>query len=135
MIVLDTSFLVALHNTQDAHHARARSTADDFEAGRWGRGVLLEYVFLETMTVMLVRQNLDSATRAGRLLLAAGDLDFVPCSELFASVFEAFTEQPGTRLSFADVAIAGFARRYADGHVLTFDREFAKLPGLRLWPA
>jgi len=39
VIVLDTSFLVALHNTTDAHHAAARAIGPDFRAGRWGRGV------------------------------------------------------------------------------------------------
>ena len=130
----NTSFLVALHNTTDAHHAAARAIGRDFCAGRWGRGALLEYVFLETTTVMMVRRSLDAAIDAGRTLLAATELDFIPCSEHFASAFDAFSGQPGTRLSFTDAAIAVFALRHAAGHVLSFDREFAKRPGLDLWP-
>jgi hypothetical protein len=66
---------------------------------------LLEYVFLETMTVMMVRRD------AGRTLLAVTKLDFIPCSEHLASTFDTFPAQTGTRLSFTDAAVAVFAFR------------------------
>lgn len=135
MIVLDTSFLVGLHNASDAHHPAARALQQEYQGGRWGQGILLEYVFVETMTVMMVRHSLPSAIEAGQLLLAAADVVFVPCTGLFAASFALFVRQPGTRLSFTDAAIAVMAHRHAEGNILSFDREFAKLPGLRLWPA
>lgn len=103
-----------------------------FLSGQWGRGLLLEYVFLEVATVLLVRRNLEVAARVGRLLLDADELDFVPCSDLFSGAFEMFTHQGSTRLSFADAAIAYVAQKRAEGLVLTFDEEFNKLPGIRI---
>ena len=132
MIVLDSSFLVAFHNQRDAHHNAACALMERFLKGEWGRGLLLEYVFLEVATVLLVWRDLAVAARVGRLLLDAGELDFVPCSDLFSDAFEMFTHQGNTRLSFADAAIAHVAQVRADGLVLTFDEEFAKLPGVRV---
>jgi predicted nucleic acid-binding protein len=132
VIVFDSSFLVGFHNERDAHHHTARTLMDRFLKGEWGRGLLLEYVFLEVTTVLLVRRNLGVAVQVGRLLLDADELDFVPCSDLFMEAFESFSHQGSTRLSFADAAIAYIAHQRADGLVLTFDEEFSKLPGIHL---
>ncbi len=103
-----------------------------FLSGEWGRGLLLEYVFLEVATVLLVRRDLEVASRVARLLLEAEELAFVPCSDLFPETFETFTGQGSTRLSFADAAIAHVARQRADGLVLTFDDELRKAASLRV---
>jgi predicted nucleic acid-binding protein len=107
---------------------------DQFLAGRWGRGLLIEYVFLEVMTVLLVRRDLPTAARVGRILLDARELDFVPCSDTFLETMADFSTQAGTRLSFADAAIASIARSRAKGSVLTFDQEFRKVAGLHIFP-
>ena len=132
MIVLDSSFLIGFHNDLDAHHAKASSLMRDFLDGRWGKGLLLEYVFLEVVTVLLVRTGLVNASRVARIVLASEELEFVPCSELFAETVEAFGGQNKTKLSFTDIAIATVALKRADGLVLTFDEEFRKLPVIRL---
>lgn len=134
MIVLDSSFLIGFYNERDAHHAEARALMDRLLAGVWGRGLLLEYVFVEIVTVLLVRRDLSVATRIGGLLLDAEELDFVPCSDLFMDTMERFSNQPGTRLSFADASIASVAQSRADGQILSFDEEFRKLSGLRINP-
>ena len=51
MIVLDSTFLIGFHNERDAHHGSASVLT---ERGV-GSGLLLEYVFLEVATVLLVR--------------------------------------------------------------------------------
>ena len=134
MIVLDSSFLIGFYNERDAHHARASTLMDRFLAGIWGRGLLLEYVFLEITTVLLLRRNLSTATRVGHILLDAEELEFVPCSDLFVETMESFTNQTDTRLSFTDAAIANVTRRHADGQILTFDEEFRKVARLRINP-
>ena len=82
--------------------------------------------------MLLLRRDIGVVARVGRLLLDAGELDFVPCSDLFSDAFEMFTHQRSTRLSFADAAIAHVAQQRADGLMLTFDEEFGKLPGIRV---
>ena len=132
MIVLDSSFLIGFHNERDAHHGAARALMERFLNGEWGRGLLLEYVFLEVTTVLIVRRDLAVASRVGRLLLEAEELDFVPCSDLFTETFDTFVGQGSTRLSFADAAIAHVARQRAHGLVLTFDDELGKASGIRV---
>lgn len=132
MIVLDSSFLIGFYNERDAHHSKASSLMHDFLDGRWGHGLLLEYVYLEVVTVLLVRANLAAAASVAGILLESEELEFVPCSNLFADTVKSFTKQRKTKLSFTDSAIATVALNRTDGLVLTFDEEFRKVPAIRL---
>ena len=132
MIIIDSSVLIAFHNSKDAHHAAASVLMERFLAGEWGKGLLLEYVFLEVVTVIMLRLNLSSAIRVGRILLEAEELEFAPCSDFFLETLDLFSRQNGTRLSFVDAAIAQAAHDRTDGQILTFDAEFRKLPELRV---
>lgn len=132
MIVLDSSFLIAFHNPKDAHHKAASELMGRFLAGEWGKGLLLEYVFLEVVTIIMLRLDLAAAIRVGHNLLEAEELEFVPCSDSFLETFDGFSRQNGTHLSFVDAALARAARNRADGQILTFDGDFRKLPSLRV---
>jgi hypothetical protein len=122
-----------------------------FLEGEWGRGLLLEYVFTEVVTVLLKRRrDIGVAARVGRLLLDGDELDFVPCSDLFTDVLQIFTSQDveststrrswpvsraarRARLSFADAAaVAHVAKEVSGGQVLTFrcgSRKISRDPG------
>jgi len=78
------------------------------------RGCLLEYVFLEVVTVIMLRLDLAAASRAGRILLEAEELEFAPCSDFFLETLNGFSRQDGTRLSFVDAALAHAARTRAE---------------------
>ncbi len=132
MIVLDSSFLIAYHNQRDHHHSTAHAIMQEFLAGKWGRGLLLEYVLLEVVTVVLLRRGLPAAVEVGRTLLRASELDLVPCSALFTDVWDAFQRQAGKPLSFADAAVLTVARQKAGGRLITFDTGFRGLTGLQL---
>jgi predicted nucleic acid-binding protein len=103
-----------------------------FLNGEWGPGLLLEYVFLEIVTVLLARRDLRVAAQVGTLLLEAAELEFVPCSDIFTAAFETFVRQGSTRLSLADATIAYVARERAGGLVLSFDEELTKTFGILL---
>jgi predicted nucleic acid-binding protein len=135
VIVLDSSFLIGFYNESDGHHMAARSLMERFLAGAWGEGLLLEYVFLEVVTVLLLRRDLATAVRIGRTLLDALELEFVPSSDLFLETMRSFSAQSGTRLSFTDIAIADVARSRTGGQILTFDDEFRKIGGLTINPS
>lgn len=130
MIVLDSSFLVAYHNTRDVHHAAAARTMVQLVGGQWGRTLLLEYVFLEVVTVLLARRGLAVAVEVATGLLQAREVDFVPCSDLFLETLQTFRGQTGERLSFTDAAIVTAARREAPGLVATFDADFRGVAGV-----
>jgi predicted nucleic acid-binding protein len=105
---------------------------DEFLAGKWGSGLLLEYVFLDMMTVLLLRRGLAVAARVGKILLEAQELEFVPCSDLFPQTLKMFLEQTSTQLSFADAAVSYVAQQRAEGRVLSFDDEFLEIPGIEV---
>ncbi len=135
MIVLDSSFVIAYHNTRDVHHAAAARAMVHVVSGKWGRPRILEYVFLEVVTVLLARRGLETATAVATTLLQARDLDFVPCSDLFLETVATFRDQPGERLSVTDAAIITVARRQDPGIVATFDRDFRGIQGVSVVPA
>ena len=135
MVVLDSSFLIAYHNHRDVHHAEAARAMERVAAGEWGPALLLEYVFLEVVTVLLARRGLDVASRVASLLLQAREIEFVPCSDIFLAGLETFRGQESGRLSFTDAAIITVARNRAAGLVATFDRDFRGVSGVSAIPS
>jgi predicted nucleic acid-binding protein len=134
VIVLDSSFLCAWHNDRDVHHAEAREVMGRFVAGEWGKGLLLEYVFLEVVTVLLARRGHQAAVEAAERLLSATELELVPCSEIFLDVLDAFRNQLGRALSFTDAALVTVARRLETPTIATFDRGLA-VAGIEMVPS
>ena len=127
MIVIDSSFLVALLNEDDAHHRAAVPAMERVRSGKWGPALLPEYAFLETVTVLSARVDLEFAQQEGATLLASREVELVPCSPYFAAAFEVFRTQRRTALSFADAAIVAIARHRDAERIATFDRDFRKV--------
>jgi predicted nucleic acid-binding protein len=134
VIVLDSSFLCAWYNESDVHHGAAAEVMRRFLAAEWGKGLLLEYVFLEVVTVLLARRGRESALEAAHHLLTARELELVPCSEIFHATLVTFRAQRGRRLSFTDAAIVTVARQLERALVATFDRGFDQVEGLQVVP-
>jgi predicted nucleic acid-binding protein len=134
VIVLDSSFIVSFHNASDVHHAAATRIMNELLTGKWGQALLLEYVFLEVVTVLLARRGLPVASAVASVLLGAREIDFVSCSDLFLEALETFRTQAGTKLSFTDAAIVAVARRQDVGVIATFDRDFRKIKGITVVP-
>ncbi|MGH3132514.1 MAG: type II toxin-antitoxin system VapC family toxin [Gaiellaceae bacterium] len=135
MVVLDSSFLVAYHNSRDVHHRAATNTMERLVAGEWGRGLLLEYVVVEVATVLLARRGLETASKVTRALLESREVDFLPCSDAFIETFETFTRQTRGTLSFTDAAIVTVARKTPGTVVATFDSDLAREAGITAVPA
>ena len=134
MILLDSSFLCAWYNDRDVHHVEARQVMTRLLQGDWGQGLLLEYVFVEVVTVLLARRGRDAAFDAAQRLLEARELDFLPCSEVFTGALDAFLAQPSRTLSFVDAALVAVARKLRTVPIATFDRGFQGLEGVTIVP-
>jgi uncharacterized protein len=135
VIVLDSSFLIAFHNSRDVHHAQAGPAMDRLLDGEWGRGLLPEYVFLEVVTVLAARVGLRVAVEVGDAMLQAPELEFIPCSDVFLDAFSIFRRQTARTLSFADAAVVAVARRGGAHHIATFDSDFYGLEDLTVVPS
>lgn len=133
-ILLDSSFLIAYHNTLDVHHAAAARAMVHLLAGEWGRILLLEYVFLEVVTVLRARRGATTAFEVADQLLHATEVEFVPCSELFADALATFRREPAG-LSFTDATLVTVARRHRNAFIATFDADFRSVAGVSVVPA
>jgi len=107
---------------------------DRFRAGEWGHGLLLEYVFLEVVNVLLRKKDLATTQQVARSLLDAEDVQLLPCSEIFLETLAAFHQQQDTKLSFVDLSLMVAAHKYAAGNIATFDKEFRRISGVRVYP-
>lgn len=134
MIALDTSFLVAAFNEADVHHRQAAVAWEQLLAGQWGRAVLLEHVFVETVTVLKRKTMAIYAIHAGAELLRAREVEFMPASNGFSAYWRDFQTDLRTQLGFTDLAVAHVARERAGGKVLTFNRAFRALAGIKVEP-
>ena len=135
MIVLDSSFLIAFHNRRDVHHAAAASAMESLLRGEFGRLLLIEYVFLEVVTVLLARRGHQAALDVAENLLEAEEVEFLPCSDLFQAALREFRTRRAARLSFADAAIVAAAQRHGAEFIATFDEGFRGIEGITIVPA
>lgn len=134
MIAVDTSFLVAAFNEDDIHHRQAAPAWEALLSGQWGKGVLLEHVFIETVSILKRKTIAIHAIHAGAALLRARELEFVPASNFFAGYWRDFQTDFRSPLSFVDLAVAHVARERAGGKVLTFGRAFRGIAGIKVEP-
>lgn len=103
-------------------------------AGTWGQVLLLEYVFLEVVTVLRARRGAASAIAVADQLLGASEVEFVACSEIFVDALETFRTETAA-LSFTDAALVAVARQHKEGRVATFDTDFRGIAGIIVVPA
>jgi len=135
VIILDSSFLIAYHNTRDVHHPAASEVMPRLIAGEWGPALLPEYVFLEITTVLAARRNLETAVSVGDGLLRAREVEFVPCSGYFLEALDIFRDQAVSSLSFADAAMVAIARRRGIRFIATLDAGFRQVAELIVVPS
>ena len=102
--------------------------------GEWGPAILSEYVFLEVVTVLLLRQSLATAVEVGQILLSAREIEFVPGADVFLESWQIFRDQQRTKLSFTDAAILSIARLKNADAIATFDRSLARASGRQIVP-
>ncbi len=132
MIVIDTSVLLAYFNTRDVNHQKARFAMESVVNGRWGKAILLECVFSETVSFVKEHQSALAAIQIGEHLRRVHHFDFIPTSDLFRSAWKEFQSDQTSRLDFTDHIVVLAARQRAGGKVLTFDPVFRDVPGINI---
>jgi predicted nucleic acid-binding protein len=134
VIVLDSSVLIAFFNDRDVHNASAKQALRELDSGKWGKGLILEYVFVETVNVVKRRVSIPVALDAGRFMRHSRQVELSLSSEVFAKTWDEFRYDFSSPLSFVDLAVAHVARERAGGKVLTFDRAFRGVAGIKAEP-
>jgi predicted nucleic acid-binding protein len=122
IIIVDSSFFVALYLTNDSQHPVARNAVRQF-AGMEKTLVLHPYVIQEVVTILTYRVGVSLATRFLDDIRASESV-LIPAVTIGEEI--EFFKQVGRKMSFADVALVRLAQQMR-APVLTFDRQILSL--------
>ncbi len=132
-VFIDTSAFVALRNSAEAEHERARSALGELIA----EGVALftsNYVFAETYTALMVRVGRGEAIEWGRRFRGGGAIDLVhldrPTEE---RAWEILEQHDDKRWSYVDATSFALLERDGANEAFAFDAHFLQR-GLRVVP-
>jgi uncharacterized protein len=132
-VFVDTSAFVALRNSSEAEHERARLALTDLIA----EGVALftsNYVFAETYTALMVRVGRGEAIEWGRRFRDGGAIDLVhldrPTEERAWEILERYDDK---RWSYVDATSFALLERGGESNAFAFDAHFSQR-GLQLVP-
>ena len=132
-VFIDTSAFVALRNSSEAEHERARSALADLISD----GVALftsNYVFAETYTALMVRVGRGEAIEWGRRFRDGGAIDLVhldrPTEERAWEILERYEDK---RWSYVDATSFALLERGGESCAFAFDAHFSQR-GLQLVP-
>jgi predicted nucleic acid-binding protein len=122
MIVLDSSFLVALFHEGDALHVQALEDAKQFES-RKERFAISDYVLSETATVLLYNADLARSKAFVEYALENYDL-FLPQRDDLSQILEIFLGQK-KEISVVDASVI-FLARNLHGTLACYDKNLLK---------
>lgn len=134
MLFLDTSAIVAFRNRDDIHHDEARRVFENLARGEHGRGLITEYIVLETATVLKRRCGARVAIETGEALLNSEEIEVVSPGEMFDASWQEFVRLASTDLSFVDASSLVAMRRSGARWIATFDRAFRGIEGIEVVP-
>jgi predicted nucleic acid-binding protein len=140
-VVLDANVIVAILDEADALHARARGRIEGLD--RDGVHVLLLDFLLAEAVSVLCRRAFERKRRPPELApvfawlreqLRRGFVEFaVLGGDAFAEVLDVVEASRG-ELNFNDARLVVMQRSGEVGEVVTFDEDFARVEGFRLYP-
>jgi predicted nucleic acid-binding protein len=132
-VFIDTSAFVALRNSSEAEHERARSAL----AGLIAEGVALftsNYVFAETYTALMVRVGRGEAIEWGRRFRDGGAIDLVHLDRTTEQkAWEILERHDDKRWSYVDATSFALIERDGAGEAFAFDAHFVQR-GLQVVP-
>jgi predicted nucleic acid-binding protein len=109
---------------RDINHPRAVELVNEIVSGTHGTAVTSDYVFDETVTVVLVRsKSLDVAVTAGGLIRESIAMIMID-EGIFENSWMTFKNQVSTNFSFTDCTILTLVKENHIDKIATFDKEF-----------
>jgi uncharacterized protein len=132
-VFIDTSAFVALRNSSEAEHERARTAL----ARLISDGVALftsNYVFAETYTALMVRVGRGEAIEWGRRFRDGGAIDLVHLDRTTEEkAWEILERHDDKRWSYVDATSFALIERDGGSEALAFDAHFVQR-GLQVIP-
>lgn len=132
MIFLDTSFLISVEVETDQNHDKAIKVRDDIINGKFGKAVISDYIFGETLTVTLGKtKNLAKAVLVGMGLRSSSEM-FKIDEKDFEGAWNVFKNQKDTKFSFTDCTTLSLMEREGIRTIATFDRDFRSVKDINV---
>ena len=124
MIILDTSYLVALKNQKDVNFSKANQLQQELIKKTYGKLLTTDYIFNEFVTFLRKKlHNPDEAVRLGEDLLYDKEILILGIAKLnFKESWELFKKYP--KISFTDATTVIIAQRLKIEYVCSFDGDF-----------
>ena len=132
VIVLDTGFIMAVRNEDDENHDKAKKTFEkEILGGKFGKIIVTDYVFDETMTLILNRIKKKSfAKKTNDFILNTKKiiLYFID-DKIFTQTLENYFKYFENGLSFTDCTFISLAKVFENRnfYIATFDGNLGKL--------
>lgn len=130
---VDTSAWVALFDASDKYHSHAVDGLNPL----LGTSVMFltsDYVFDETVTLLLQRGGQAQAVRFGNWVLSAKNIELTYVGhDVWQSAWEMFQSYEDKQWAFTDCTSFVLMRQHHLHHAFTFDHHFEQA-GFQLWP-
>lgn len=118
-IVFDSNIWIGYFNRDDVHH----KAAVDLITHSGEQDIYIpEYVVLESVSILKMRQSEKVAKLCLDVFLHTGNIHIVPSGDLFTKTINLFQTLPDKSLSFVDMSLLALSRDY---EVKTFDKKLA----------
>lgn len=131
MIFLDTNFIVGYKIENDDHHNKVQKIIKEISEGKYGRPVISDYIFDETVTVVFSKsKKLPLARETGIELRAAMHMIDID-STSFDEAWNVFKNQKN-KFSFTDCTSLVLMKKHGIKNIATFDKEFKKEEGIEV---
>ena len=126
MILVDTGVIAAFYNSRDEQHSRSLVLLNNLRQGKYGTGILTDYVLDETVTLLYVRsKNADIALQAGEVIIIEKLGKFLPMTlDLIKKTWNKYQKLISKGLSFTDCSLLAVAEYLECNDILSFAKEF-----------
>ena len=129
-ILVDASVFCAYANARDVHHKNAKNLIEDIVSRKYGSGLTTDYIFDETVSVVLRKSSKNNAVNIGKLLLSS-EIFLARIDELlFQKAWSLF--QAANNLSFTDCTSVAFMQTFGIKKIATFDKGFTSLKNVEV---
>ncbi len=132
MIFIDSNVIIAYKNADDINHDRSARIFQQLGDGRYGKGIISEFIFIEVTTVLALKRNLQSAKEVGIILLNAADIEIIKASDVFEKSWNIFINQRNTKFSFVDASNLACMELKEIKNIATFDKDFLKIKSVKV---
>lgn len=130
VVFLDTGFILAIRNYDDINHTKATEIMRECLSDKYGRIIVSDFVFDETVTLTLVRTHNKSLVKdIGNYILNSPRIILLHLSETeFLATWELFLKYFENGLSFTDCSLLVMGKLFESNvYIATFDRHFKGL--------